>query len=160
MINLIVFNNYSIYGKQLSIILDGMDQNSWGFNEVEHTADWELGVWAPTMELLLESAARGMNALAGVQLCELPRIERNFSIDTADPETRLVSFLSELLYFSEMEGLGFDSFQLTINGDIFKATVRGAPIASMDKEIKAVTYHKLEILKSPRGLEVKIVFDV
>ena len=137
-----------------------MDQNSWGFNEVEHTADWELQVWAPTMEQLLESAARGMNALAGVRLCQSPRIERKFSIDTADPETRLVSFLSELLYFGEMEGLGFDNFQLTIHGDILKADVSGASIASIDKEIKAVTYHALEISKSPRGLDVKIVFDV
>jgi SHS2 domain-containing protein len=146
--------------KQLSIILDGMGYCASGFCEIEHTADWELLVWAPSMELLLECAARGMNSLAGMHLRESPRIERDFHIDAADPETRLVSFLSELLYLGELEGLGFDDFQLAIEGDILSAVISGAPIASIDKEIKAVTYHELEIIKTPRGMEVKIVFDV
>jgi SHS2 domain-containing protein len=137
-----------------------MEHNASGFIEVEHTADWKLLVWAPSMELLLETAARGMNALAGMYLQESPRIKREFCIEAADPETRLVSFLSELLYFSEMEGLGFDDFQLSIDGDKLTAIVFGAPIANIDKEIKAVTYHGLEIIQSPRGLEIKIVFDV
>jgi SHS2 domain-containing protein len=36
----------------------------------------------------------------------------------------------------------------------------GAPILSMDKAIKAVTFHNLQIQKTRRGVEVEIVFDV
>jgi SHS2 domain-containing protein len=38
--------------------------------------------------------------------------------------------------------------------------VEGAPIQTQSKEIKAVTYHNLEIRETSRGLEVSIVFDV
>jgi SHS2 domain-containing protein len=34
------------------------------------------------------------------------------------------------------------------------------PMRSVSKTIKAVTYHNLDILQSPRGWEVEIVFDV
>jgi len=35
--------------------------------EVEHTADWALRVWAPTLEELFVDAARGMYELAGAK---------------------------------------------------------------------------------------------
>ena len=36
----------------------------------------------------------------------------------------------------------------------------GAPITEQAKEIKAVTYHKLQVVETVRGFEVNIVFDV
>jgi SHS2 domain-containing protein len=36
----------------------------------------------------------------------------------------------------------------------------GAPLQSLDKAIKAVTWHHLKIEETARGLEVEIVFDV
>ena len=41
-----------------------------GFREKEHTADWELDVWAPDLPALLDQAARGMYWLMGAQLEE------------------------------------------------------------------------------------------
>jgi SHS2 domain-containing protein len=38
-----------------------------GYREREHTADWELEVWAPDLPRLLEQAARGMYRLAGLR---------------------------------------------------------------------------------------------
>ena len=145
---------------ELSIILEGMRKTSWGYEEMEHTADWELHVWAASMEELFIAAAFGMNSLAGLKLESTPRIIREVVINAGDPETMLVSFLSELLYFSEMDGLGFDNFQITIAGDSVSGILTGAPIESIEKEIKAVTYHNLEILKTQCGLEARIVFDV
>jgi SHS2 domain-containing protein len=40
------------------------------------------------------------------------------------------------------------------------ASLEGAQLVSIDKEIKAVTYHNIAIKKTPRGLQVRIVFDV
>jgi len=40
------------------------------------------------------------------------------------------------------------------------AEVAGAPIESIAKEIKAVTYHNLAVRETARGLETTIVFDV
>jgi len=131
-----------------------------GYREVEHTADWELEVWAPDLTGLLEQAARGMYALCGVRLQAGPRQMRSFTLQAIDAESLLVSFLSELLYIAEQEGLGFDNYQLLVEGNSLYAELGGAPLASLNKEIKAVTYHNLEIRQSPGRLDIRIVFDV
>jgi SHS2 domain-containing protein len=131
-----------------------------GFSEREHTADWELEVWAPNFSTLLEQAARGMYSLSGVRLQARPRLRRYLELSAADTESLLVAFLAELLYLGEQEGLGFDSYDLRLDGDSLKAQLGGAPLAGQDKEIKAVTYHNLKIEKGPRGLEARVVFDV
>jgi SHS2 domain-containing protein len=65
-----------------------------------------------------------------------------------------------LVYYVEQDNLGFDDFEISIKDDRLKVEMEGAPLKSLSKVIKAVTWHKLEIRKSARGLEVEIVFDV
>jgi SHS2 domain-containing protein len=137
-----------------------MDLNPAGFREIEHTADWELEVWAPNLPGILEQAAIGMYTLAGVRLHPVSRITRTIALSSSDPESLLVSFLGELLYLGEQEGLGFNAFHLKIEGNTLHAELFGAPLIAMVKEIKAVTYHNLVIRQTPRGLETRIVFDV
>jgi SHS2 domain-containing protein len=136
-----------------------MDRIS-GYQEREHTADWELEVWAPDLPGLLEQAARGMYRLAGVRLKDSPRSQRVIEIPFSDAESLMVAFLSELLFLAEEQGLAYDEFSLEISEEKLFAQLSGAPLESLDKEIKAVTYHKLEVRQTGRGLEVNIVFDV
>ncbi len=131
-----------------------------GYREIEHTADWELQVWAPDFLSLLKQAALGMYALAGVCLQQGERLQREFSLPMTDPESLLVRFLGELLFLGEQEKLGFDDFDLRLEAGLLQVRLVGAPILSQRKEIKAVTYHNLMIRQTGRGLEVNIVFDV
>ncbi len=131
-----------------------------GFKELRHTADWELEAWAPDLAGLFEQAANGMYALSGTHLYPEPRITRTIELAADDAESLLVRFLSELLYLGEQFGLAFDRFDLQIEDSKLNACLHGAPMTEQSKEIKAVTYHKLAIQPSSRGLEVRIVFDV
>ncbi|RPI88377.1 MAG: archease [Chloroflexi bacterium] len=131
-----------------------------GFREVEHTADWMLEVWAPSLSGLLEQAARGMYALSGVEIKEGDRNFTSFELRARDPEILLVRFLSELLYYGERENIAFDTFELDHSGEVLKVRLGGAEIISVKKEIKAVTYHNLEVKQLVGGLEASIVFDV
>ena len=131
-----------------------------GYREVEHTADWELHVWAPDLISLLKTAAQGMYVLSGVKLAVEPRHTREFEIVYLDRESLLVDFLSELLFFGEDESLAFDLYQLNFNVNSLKVQAYGAPMQKQSKEIKAVTYHGMRIRETERGLEVNIVFDV
>ena len=135
------------------------------FEELSHTADWSLRVWAADLAHLFVETARGMNALAGVKLAEKPRVRRTFSASAQDTESLLVSFLSELVYHIEQDNLAFDDFDLSVDLEDgqpgrLAAILRGAPILSLDKAIKAVTYHNLQIQQTARGYEIEIVFDV
>lgn len=131
-----------------------------GFREVPHTADWELMVWAPDLLSLLEHAARGMYHLCEARLISKPRISRRIELAFDELETLLVDYLSELLYITESEGLGFDQFKLQIEDNRLIADIRGAKLKSLAKEIKAVTYHKIEVRDAGEKMEANIVFDV
>ena len=131
-----------------------------GFFEREHTADWELEVWAPDFPGLLAQAARGMYSISGIRLKEESRQEREILLSALDRESMLVRFLAELLNLGEQEHLGFDVYQFALEGDWLSVGMEGAPITSQDKEIKAVTYHNLCIREINEGLVVNIVFDV
>jgi SHS2 domain-containing protein len=131
-----------------------------GYREVEHTADWELEVWAMDLPGLLEQAAQGMYSLSGMRLRLEPRLVRTLNLKANDCETLLVKFLSELLYITEQEWIGFDKFRITVDGFDLEAELEGAQLASLDKEIKAVTYHRLAVRQVGGKLRVNVVFDV
>jgi SHS2 domain-containing protein len=127
---------------------------------LEHTADWELEVWGPDMAALFGEAARGMYELMGVEISEESRCHQQLELLADDREQLLVSFLGELLFLAETEDLAFDGFLLQVDGTSLLARLEGGSVLSRSKEIKAVTYHRLEILKTGRGLETSIIFDV
>ena len=137
-----------------------MNRQISGYREREHTADRELEVWAPDLLTLLVEAARGMYSISGARLQSEPRLTRELEITAYDIESLLVSFLEELLFLGEMEGLGFDQFDLKLHEGKLLAVLFGAPLNYQEKEIKAVTYHNLNIRKTRRGFNVNIVFDV
>ena len=130
------------------------------FEEIPHTADWSIRVWAQNVEELLAESARGMYWLAGAEPMENSHIKKTFETEEPDNESILVAFLSELVYYAEQENLGFHNFDIQIKNGRLKAELGGAPLKTMDKAIKAVTWHNLNITETARGLEVEIVFDV
>ena len=135
------------------------------FEELPHTADWAMRVWAEDLPTLFSEAATGMNALAGAVFAPGQRIEQAFETSAPDAESLLVAFLTELVYYAEQEHTGFDRFDLEINVDEngtmwLRASLSGARLEELTKAIKAVTYHNLKIEKTGHGFEVTIVFDV
>jgi SHS2 domain-containing protein len=131
-----------------------------GFEEIPHTADWAVHVWAADMPELLAESARAMHSLAGLVLANEPRMERTLTLEAPDRESLLVAFLSELLFFEEHEGIAFDRFDFHLGPERASIEMRGAPVIRFDKAIKAVTWHDLKIVETGEGLEVRIVFDV
>jgi len=131
-----------------------------GFEEIPHTADLSIRVWADDLAGLLAESARGMYWLADAKFVDHPRIRRTFEAEGIDGESLLVAFLSELVYYAEQEYAGFDNFEISIKNDRLKVEMGGAPLKSINKAIKAVTWHNLKIKKAAMGLEVEIVFDV
>lgn len=136
-------------------------QPEFGFREHAHTADWELEVWAPDLPSLLEQAARGMYALSGTKLQKETQQVSKIALQAEDAEGLLVRFLSELLWLEQEKDIGFDGFDIRVDDQYnLLAELRGFAVASIEKEIKAVTYHNLAVEATPRGLRVNIVFDV
>ncbi|HUF37221.1 MAG TPA: archease [Anaerolineales bacterium] len=131
-----------------------------GFEELDHTADWALRVWAHDLEGLFIQAAAGMFALMGVRPGEPLSGSRQIEADGPDDESLLVDFLAELLLVNEAEQLALAPTAVSLRPGRVSAVCTVAPVLEQEKEIKAVTYHGLEVLQRDGNFETVIVFDV
>jgi SHS2 domain-containing protein len=136
-----------------------MKSNS--IEEIEHTADWAIRVSGRSLEELFINAALGMAALMAELDAVQPTIERHVELEGFDPESLLVAWLSELLWFNEDTNAVFVRFDIaTLTPTRLSATVWGGVAPSQWKLIKAVTFHNLNITATDDGYEVTVVFDV
>jgi SHS2 domain-containing protein len=131
------------------------------FEEIEHTADWALRVRGQNLTDLFRNAAFGMLALLDIEPVPGNSERRFFELRAEDAETLLVSWLEELLYPLEVENAAVVDFQVEVLEKVqLKATIELKKIASIKKEIKAVTFNELDIRAGKSGYETIIVFDV
>lgn len=131
-----------------------------GFLELEHTADWALQVWAPDIESLLATAAKGMYSLSKTKTGFNKYENIVLRITYSDFEGLLVDFLNELLLLGELEDIAAVIYDLKLENNQLIAKIQAAKIIAQHKEIKAVTYHNLKITHSKKRMETIIIFDV
>ena len=134
------------------------------FQFINHTADIGIRVEAPTLEVLFETAALAFTELVTSAESLDCLVERTFKLEEDDIETLLVSWLQELLYLLDTEQLVFARFQVKLQDFSLEATAAGEvfdPDRHMIKtEIKAVTYHQLEVAESDQGWQAQVIFDI
>ncbi len=131
------------------------------YEEIEHTADWALRVRGQNLSELFRNAAFGMFSLLDIEPVPGNTESRFFELKAEDTETLLVSWLEELLYPLEVENATVVDFQVEVLEKAqLKAMIELKKIASIKKEIKAVTFNELDIRTVDSGYETIIVFDV
>ena len=131
------------------------------YEEVEHTADLAIRVYGWDMEELFANAAWGMGQLMANLEEVKPQIQRQIHLTAPDYDALLVDWLNELLYLGDTEGEFYAAYEIeSLSPTEIKATVRGGKISEVKTEIKAVTFHGLEIKETEHGFEATIVFDV
>ena len=134
-----------------------------GFEEVAHTADLEIRVWGKDLPSLFVAAAEGMIDLSGVEEYEkgFSAVNETITLDAMDHEGLLILFLEEILYRLTEDYMLFTVDKLSVKSDFtLKAKLKGTQVRSYQRDIKAVTYHRLNIRNTDQGYEVNIVFDI
>lgn len=131
-----------------------------GYEEIDHTADLALKVWGNDFFDLLENAAEGMYELMGIRDKPGSNAENSFQIENDQKESILVDLLSECLYLAEVERQRFTAFSFKEFEKEIIVKAKGNQIRAIDRNIKAVTFHNLEIKETSRGLKTTITFDV
>jgi len=131
------------------------------FEEIEHTADLAIRAYGRDMREIFANAAYGMFALMAEPSAEEPAREREVSLEATDYEGLLVDWLNELIYLHEVEGETYSQFAIeTLSPTELKAQVTGGPTKIKTRAIKAATFHELEVVKTDKGYQATIVFDV
>ncbi len=138
------------------------------FEILEHTADIGIAAYGKTKREVFINAAKGMfEIIAG----ENRNLKENFydkiKLEADNLEDLLFAWLNELLYISETKLVILSKFKVKELSDYqIKAEVEGMkinpPSVKIEREIKAVTYHRLEIKKDGEsGLwKAQIIFDI
>ncbi len=138
------------------------------FEILEHTADIGIAAYGKNKREVFINAAKGMfEIIAG----ENKNLKDNFydkiKLEADNLEGLLFAWLNELLYIGETRLVIRNKFQIRELSDYqIKAEVEGMKInqpgCKIEKEIKAVTYHRLEIKKDEEsGLwRAQVIFDI
>ncbi len=134
--------------------------NAHGYEEVDHTADIAIKVWAEDFYSLLIQAARGFYDLVGFEYSSDEKFDCQIVIQPGSLESTLVDFLSELLFFFEDKSLMFVEFVFDDRIDGLFIQMLGCKVERPTLEIKAVTFHNMNILQTKNGFSVTITFDV
>lgn len=142
------------------------------FETVEHTGDLAVRLEASGLAGLIEEGVCALGSLLfeGEPPPEAPREERRVHARGVDREDVLVQALSEALHVLQDEDLR----PVAVSAEVVPAE-GGAELAvslhlagvradgrrlRRSEEIKAVTYHGVEIAACERGLRTTVVFDV
>ncbi len=132
---------------------------------LEHTADIAVRIYGKNLTEIFVNAARAMFEVLAKRRegAHGPRIAVGISLTDNNQEELLIRWLNELLFLYAAKELVFSDYQIhRLSIDGLEATVTGEPTAnySIHTEIKAATYHELNIVRTPEGLQVEIIFDV
>ncbi|MCX7855024.1 MAG: archease [Anaerolineae bacterium] len=132
-----------------------------GFEEVPHTADAALRVWGNDLTELFVNAARGLAWLMADPETVRPEKEVALDLSAPDVETLLVTWLGELIYLNERDGVVFTEFDLEeVTPTHLRGTARGGRASEVRRFVKAATFSGLAIRPTEHGLETTITFDV
>jgi len=135
------------------------------FTIVEHTADVGVRATAPTLAGLFVQAAKGLYAALGQLEASQEPATRTIVLAAPDAEGLLHDWLEELRWAFESAGHVYDRFEF----ERFEPTNLTARCAGhvcdgarseIGAEIKAVTYHNLNIRRTDEGCEVTVIFDI
>ncbi len=135
------------------------------FKIKDHTADIALEIKAKTLPQLFEEAGFGyLFLLIENQKC-IPREFKTLKVEGENTEDLLVSFLSQLSFIFETKKKIPCSFEaIRLKEKSLTAKVGLTPYHPkkhiIQHDIKAITYHQLNIEKTKGGFQVTIIFDI
>ena len=135
------------------------------FEVLNHTADIGLMIYGEDLKALFENAGRAFFYL----ITDLKKVriktDRKINLRGESLERLMVDWLTELLYLHDVQSLLFKEFEIDAVGeDGLKAVARGESfqegIHTIKTQVKAVTYHQIEVRKEDGGWRAKVILDL
>ena len=135
------------------------------FEVIEHTADIGIAVYGANLKQIFSNAALGLLSL----ITEIDDIgdglQRDLDLSAYDEDNLLVEWLNELIYIFDVEHIVFKRFEIdTLTANHLKVRCFGEKIDfsrhSLKHEVKAATYHMLNISRDSSGYKAQVIFDI
>ena len=127
----------------------------------EHTGELAIRLEAGSLAELFADAA---GALAEVMLGRPANAEgagERVSVQAPDGDALLVAWLDELIFRAERACKVYGEARIErLNEREIDAVIRGEPTTELKTQVKAATFHGLEIVDGPNGVSATVVLDV
>jgi SHS2 domain-containing protein len=142
-----------------------MKSNKPDYSVIDHTADLGITVRGTDMKGLFEEAARSITHLMVRADPVKGTATVKLSVTGCDSADLMVRWLGEILYLLKGDNkvvihMGID-FISSSRLDATLQTVTFDPITDeILHDIKAVTYHQIEVAEKPDHWEARIIFDL
>lgn len=133
--------------------------------QIEHTGDIGIKIYGADLRQLFENAAFALFDLVTDISQIQPSQRRELEINAEDREELLVNWLSELNYIFQTEYWLAGRFEIKkLTENRLTAIVTGEPRDAerhpIEVEIKAVTFHQLQISQHEEGFTGQVIFDI
>jgi len=138
---------------------------SGNYEILEHTADVAVRITAPDLPTLFIVAAAALYDIIGtISRPRKGRIEQ-WELQANDVEQLLHDWLAELLYWFQVRKTVFGKIEFQrIDLQHLQARLTGSPLhrrrCQIRHEIKAITYHQLQVTRAGGKIQATIIFDV
>ncbi len=135
------------------------------YSILDHTADLGIEVHGSTLPELFSSGGDAFTDLL-TQIDQVtPKQRREIEVRGSGHEELFVRWLSELLFFFDAEKLLFSEFEvIELSDQVARIRVGGEPFDRhrhpTRNDIKAVTYHGVEIVRVGEGWRARVIFDI
>ena len=135
------------------------------YDLIDHTADVGVKAYGSSLSESFENAAVGMFDIITDNSEIESKGQYEISLEAPDLEQLLVDWLSELLFLNSAKDLVFGVFKVKVDDskNSLSAIVSGEEFDTskhkIGAEIKAVTYHMLEV-NNKKPFYVQVLFDI
>lgn len=135
---------------------------------LEHTADAYIAAYGRDLAEAFMNAARALfDVMTQVETVR-PEIEDLIEVKGKDESSLLYRWLEALLVKSETKGMMYSKFEVTITKKMpffrLKARIWGEKFNArkhlQKAGVKAVTYHRMEIIKSSEQVTLRFILDI
>ena len=135
------------------------------FEILDHTADIGLIVYGENLKALFENAGEAFFRLLTDVRRVRYRVEKRIDIGGESLDRLMVDWLSELLYLHDVENLLFRRFKVESAGEGgLRAVAKGEPFQEgvhvINTEVKAVTYHRIEVRQENGHWRAQVILDL
>jgi len=130
------------------------------------TADAAFAAYGKDLNEVFANAALAMFEVMVNTKQIKPKIKKTIKVKNDDLKGLLFAWLNELLIFYGSDNLVFSKFEVKVNEEKMelKAVCYGEKIDvkkhEVRTEVKAATYHKMEIKKSNGRWKAKVILDI
>jgi SHS2 domain-containing protein len=132
---------------------------------LDHTADLGIRTWGADLKKLFENAGMALMDLLIRGVSPKRALPKKISLTGEDLADLMVRWLGEILYLLDGETCVVTSIRIVdIRSSSLDAALKTVPfdprLHEILNEIKAVTYHQIEVAEKGNRWEARIIFDL